>query len=238
MRPERRLRELRGRGYNFDPSRLDAYDWHFDDLCQPLRSEPPGPPVPGGSFELAKRLMLGYEFADPSIVHAYYDPAEPLQGRTMLLELRFLGVLRFRVGTRVSAVYHEERSSGGRAARVWGWAYRTLAGHLEQGEMDWQVWKWLDSGAVEFRIRAFSRRAPDPHLLLRVGFRLFGRREQLAFLHSTLRRMERLTAAALDGAPVTGEAAGLTARRGFDTTAAHARLGCRLRQDPPPCKPG
>jgi uncharacterized protein (UPF0548 family) len=233
MRPEQRLRELRGRGYNFDPERVDAYDWRVDDLCQGLPSEPPGPPVVGGSFAVARRLMLGYEFADPSIVHAFYDPDEPLEGRTMLLELRFRGLLRFRVGTRVSAVYDEDRAVGARIARVWGWAYRTLAGHLEQGQMDWQVWKWLDSGAVEFRIHAFSRRAPDPNLIVRLGFRLFGRREQLAFLHSTLRRMERLTSAALRGASVQPEAERLTARSGFETAHAHARLDRRLRQDPP-----
>ncbi|HEY7076119.1 MAG TPA: DUF1990 family protein [Solirubrobacteraceae bacterium] len=221
--PERRLAELRGRGYNYDPARLDAYDWRVDDFMQPLPGEPPGPPVPGGSFETARRLMLGYEFADPSIVHAHYDPDEPLEGRTMLLEIRFRGLLRVHVGTRVSSVYEEQRDG----AHVWGWAYRTLAGHLEQGQMDWQVWKWPESGDVEFRIHAYSRRAPDRNLVLRLGFRLLGRREQLAFLHSTLRRMERLTAAALDGAPVDAHAEALTARRGFDTAQAHERLARR-----------
>jgi hypothetical protein len=224
--PEDRLRELRRRGYNYDPARLDAYDWRIDDLRQPLPSEPPGPPVPGGSFETARRLMLGYEFADPSIVHAHYDPEEPLEGRTMLLEIRFRGLLRVHVGTRVSAVYDEERDG----AHVWGWAYRTLCGHLEQGQMNWQVWKQLETGEVEFRIHAYSRRAPDRNLVLRLGFRLFGRREQLAFLHSTLARMERLTAAAMRGAPVDADAEALTARRGFDTAPAHARLARRARR--------
>jgi hypothetical protein len=225
-RPERRLAELRRRGYNYDPARLDAYDWRVDDHRQPLPGEPPGPPAPGGSFETARRLMLGYEFADPSIVHAYYDPHEPLEGRTMLLELRLHGLLRVRVGTRVCAVYDERRDG----AYVWGWAYRTLAGHLEQGQMDWQVWKWPQTGDVEFRIHAYSRRAPDRNLLLRVGFRLFGRREQLAFLHSTLQRIERLTAAALRGAPVDAQAESLTARRGFDTAPAHERLARRAER--------
>ena len=225
-RPERRLAELRRRGYNYDPARLDAYAWRVDDLRQPLPAEPPGPPVPGGSFETARRLMLGYEFADPSIVHAYYDPREPLEGRTMLLELRLWGLLRVHVGTRVSAVYDEMRDG----AHVWGWAYRTLEGHLEQGQMDWQVWKRPDTGAVEFRIHAYSRRAPDANPVLRLGFRLFRRREQLAFLHSTLARMERLTAAALRGAPVDAHAEELTARRGFDTALAHERLARRARR--------
>jgi uncharacterized protein (UPF0548 family) len=232
MRAERRLPELRRRPYNYDPARRSEFTpangWHFDNLRQPLPSEPPGPPLPGGSFETARRLMLGYEFADPSLVHAIYDEDEPLEGRTMLLEIRFHGLLRFHVGTRVTAVYDEERSLQGRPARVWGWAYRTLAGHLEQGQMDWQVRKWLDTGEVEFRICAYSRRAPDRNPLVRLGFRLFGRREQLAFLHSTLRRMERLTAAALSGAPVRPEAEALTARGGFKTGAVHDRLAGRV----------
>jgi hypothetical protein len=65
------------------------------------------------------------------------------------------------------------------------------------GQMDWQVWKWLDTGEVDFRICACSRPAPDPNAIVRLGFRLFGRREQLAFMHNTLDRMERLTDVAL-----------------------------------------
>jgi hypothetical protein len=175
--------------------------------------------------------MLGYEFADPSIVRAFYDPDEPLEGRTMLLELRFRGLLRFHVGTRVAEVYDEERCRDGRRARIWGWAYRTLEGHLEKGEMDWQVWKWLDSGEVQFRIHAYSRQAADPNPIVRLGFRLFGRREQLAFFHSTLRRMALLTATALrarDGAPVRRASEALTVRAGFDTEPAHEQLARRV----------
>ena len=44
----------------------------------------------------------------------------------------------------------------GRPVRVWGWPYRTLEGHIEQGEMSWEVWKWLDTR---------RRRVPHPLLL-------------------------------------------------------------------------
>ena len=76
---------------------------------------------------------------------------------------------------------------------VWGWSYATLAGHLEQGEMSWEVHKWLGSGEVEFAIDAYSRRAQIANPLVRLGFRLFGRREQLHFLEITCERMRRLT---------------------------------------------
>jgi uncharacterized protein (UPF0548 family) len=193
------LDELRRRDVNFDPVREPAASgegWHVDDLSQPLPSEPPGPPGPGGSWEVARRLMRQYEAADPRVLRAFYDEHEPLQGRTMLLELRFLG-LRFPVGVRVGAVYDEEREVDGRPARVSGWSYRTLEGHLEEGQMAWEVWKWQDTGAVEFHIHAFSRRAPTDSLLVRVGLRLFARREQLRFYRHACARMASMTAAQL-----------------------------------------
>lgn len=206
---QRKLGELRRCGYNFAPprpeDRMPENGWHVDDCRQPLPAEEPGPPVEGGSWEVARRLTRGYEFVDTSLVRAFYDPEEPLKGRTMLLELRFHGLLRIDVGTRVVEVYDEERIDQGRHVRVWGWAYRTLRGHIERGQMDWQVWKWLESGDVEFRIQAYSRRAPDPNVVIRLGFALFGRREQLAFYRGSMQRMARLTEAALRAGPSAQE---------------------------------
>jgi uncharacterized protein (UPF0548 family) len=79
--------------------------------------------------------------------------------------------------------------------RVWGWYYRTLRGHLERGQMSYEVWKWLDTGAVEFRIAAVSQRAPVRNPLVRVGFALLGRREQLKFYRHTCEVMALRTAA-------------------------------------------
>ena len=235
---QRKLAALRRAPYNYDASRgaerTASNGWRSDDFCQPLPSELPGPPEPEASWEVARRLMWGYEFADPSIVRAFYDPDEPLHGRTMLLELRFHGLVRVDAGTRVAEVYDEQREVDGRPAHVWGWAYRTLRGHVEQGQMDWQVWKWADTGEVEFRIHAYSKRAADPNPIVRLGFALFGRREQLAFLRSTLRRMRALTEAAVtaDGGDVRAEAERLTARPGVDTGRAHDELVRRVRDRP------
>jgi hypothetical protein len=60
--------------------------------------------------------------------------------------------------------------------------------------MAWEVWKWEDSGAVEFRIHAVSRPAPTDSVLVRVGRRLFMRREQLRFYRRCCERIARLTA--------------------------------------------
>lgn len=202
----RALDALHDRGLNFDLGRRDQFTpengWHIDDCCHPLPSEPPGPPIPQGSWEVARRLMRGYEFADPSIIRAVYHPDAPLEQRDMLLEARFWG-LRFHVGVRVGGVRDETRDVAGRSVRVWGWSYSTLEGHFEKGQMDYEVWKWTDNGEVEFRIHAFSRAAEGTNPFVRLGFRLFGRREQLRFYRRCGERMARLTAAELaPGSPM------------------------------------
>ena len=196
--PCRALAELRSRDLNFDVSRRHEYTpengWHTDDVRQALPPEPPGAPTPGGSWETARAIARNYDFADPSIVRGVFDHDEPLEQRTMLLILHFHR-LRIYVGVRVGDVYDEERTLDGRRGRVFGWNYRTLEGHVEQGEMQWEVWKFPETGEVLFRVASFSRAAPRGNLLVRIGFRLFGRREQLRFLALTADRMARLTEA-------------------------------------------
>lgn len=234
----RRLHRLPRRDVNF---RLDdlrranpAEGWKVTDICQPLVSEPPGDPLAQGSWEIARRLMWGYEFADPSIVRAYYDLSVPLKGRNMLLKLQAFGVLHLYVGVRVVDVYEQTRVVGDRAVRVWGWAYRTLEGHVEAGQMDWQVWKWLDNGEVEFRVHSVSRRAAIANPVIRVGFGLLEPHERAVFLNSTTRRMRTFVELALgmetdDTEPLRAAAAALTARRSrADVAAAHDQLASQL----------
>ena len=195
--PRRALAELRRRDLNFDISRRTQYTpqngWRADDVRRALPPEPPGPPTPTGSWETARAIARNYDFADPSIVRGVFDRDEPLEQRTMLLILHFHR-LRIYVGVRVGDVYDEERTLDGRRGRVFGWNYRTLEGHVEQGEMKWEVWKFPETGEVLFRVASFSRAAPRGNFLVRIGFRLFGRREQLRFLALTADRMARLTA--------------------------------------------
>ncbi len=222
---------------NFDRSQRHERTptgWRVDHRRQPLPAEPPGPPVPEGSWEVAQRLMRGYEFADPSMVRACYDPEAPLEGRNMLLELRFWG-LRFLAGVRVVDVYEETRSVDGYDVHVWGWSYATLVGHLEAGEMSWEVHKRLDSGEVEFAIDAYSRRAKIANPLVRLGFRLFGRREQLRFLEITCKRIRQLTEEALrtdtDASDVRQVAQEVTARPAPGAGAVHDELMRNLDTD-------
>jgi uncharacterized protein (UPF0548 family) len=194
----RTLADLAHRGLNFDPDRLRLLarerHGHEDDLRRALPAEPPGEPVPGGTWDAARRLIGDYAFADGSAVRAVFDRDAPLESRDMLLRATFYG-LRFDMGVRGGAVRDETRVADGRRARVWGWSYSTLDGHLERGRMDYEVWKWLDTGEVEFRITAISSRAHIRNPLVRAGVSLFARREQLRFYHHALERMAQLTAA-------------------------------------------
>jgi uncharacterized protein (UPF0548 family) len=220
-RIQRRLAALASKPVNFDASQIDMADpppgWTVDRRCQPLPSEAPGEPEAEGSWRIARRLIRGYEFADPSLVRAHYDPNRPLEGRDMLLELRALGLAKIYAGTRIVHVYDEERVRDGRRARVFGWAYRTLEGHVEQGQMDWQVWKWLDTGEVQFRVHAVSRTASIHNPFIAVGFWLLKGHERALFLNSTDRRMRTFTELALReeqrGDRVRDIALRLTARR-------------------------
>ena len=164
--------------------------WHADALVQTLPSEPPGDPVAGGAWEVARRLVTGYRMADPAIVRATWDPDAPLEGREMLLQLRLFRVLRVSVRVRVTRAWDEVRAG----SRVFGYEYETLPGHVEIGRMDYEVHKRLDDGAVDFRIHARSRPSEDGAAWVRLGYRLFGRRQQVRFYLRSCERIARLTA--------------------------------------------
>jgi hypothetical protein len=200
-----RLLGLCDRPTNFDPAELPqvARDpWHIDDYSHALPGEGPGEPAPDGSFEIAKRLLSDYEFADPHMVRAFYDANAPLLGRTMLLQIRFY-LIRTYAGVRVSEIFDEQRQVDGRPVMIWGWAYQTLDGHLERGQMDYQVWKYMDTGEVELRIHAVSELIGTPNPFIAVGFALVGRREQVRFARRCGSRLERLVVHSLGrGRPV------------------------------------
>lgn len=195
-RARRALERLQRRELNFDPADLEdagpETGWQVDDHAAELPSEPHGPPVAGGSWEVARDLIRDYRFADPTLIQAVYYPSQRFEERNMLLEGRFLG-LRFLFGVRVAAVIDETRHDDeGRPVRAWGWSYRTLEGHLERGQMSFTVEKRYDTGEVLFRINAVSQVAHIPNPIVRIGFRIFGRRLQLRFAHQALARMREL----------------------------------------------
>lgn len=195
--------QLRDRDVNFEPvgweRALADPAWHVDRRHTRLRTEHPGPPQPGGPFEVARGLLQSYEVADPALVRAVYDAAAPFEGRDMLLVGRFFG-LRFPMGVRISGVADGPDEVDGVPVHRFAWRYRTLEGHLERGQMDYEVVKYLGDGRVEFRIAAYSQRGPIRNRIVSIGFALFGRWTQLRFYARALQRMRTLTAArATDG---------------------------------------
>lgn len=184
---------LERRGLNFEPiSWQDACAdprWRTDQSTRLLAAETPGDPDTQGPYQRAIEALEAYEFADPDIVRGVYDPTTPLDGRNMLLVGRFLH-LRFHMGVRIGGVVDETATDEeDRPIRSFGWHYRTLEDHLEQGQMDYEIRKYLDSGEVEFRVRGYSRAAPIGNPVVRLGFALFGRRQQARFYRNIVDRM-------------------------------------------------
>jgi uncharacterized protein (UPF0548 family) len=150
---------------------------------------------------MACQLVSQYEFADGPILRAVYRRDQELLGRDMLLEGRFWG-LRLYLGVRITRIIDETRDTGNGSERVWGWAYQTLQGHLEQGRLTYEVIKNLRTGQVMFRVTGYSRPAPISNLLIRWGFRLFGHWAQQRFYRKVQMRMSRLLRTAQCGLPL------------------------------------
>ena len=198
------LATLPARPVNFDVERIDEFsrrgDWNVDDYAEPLPPESPGAPLAGGPWEIACRLSREYAFADPRLLRAMYHYDRPLEGRDIVLEARFSG-LSFLLAVRAAQVEEESTAIDGRPIRRSAWSYRTLEGHLERGQMDYEVRKWLDTGEVEFRIHVVSRAAKIPDLVTRCGFLVFGRWLQVRFARRSARRMRAMVEAELGHGP-------------------------------------
>jgi hypothetical protein len=186
---------------NFDLERSHEYTeangWRIDDYLAELPPEPAGPPLEHGSWAITCQMLREYRFPDPSIVTGIYYPDQPLAERVILLRARAYW-MTFYFGVRVGAVIDEVRDGPHGPEQVWGFNYRTLQGHYERGQMDFTAVKQLETGAVSFRIHAFSQPAEIANLIFRIGFHLLGRRVQRRFAKRALERMQRLVADELD----------------------------------------
>lgn len=194
-----RFDDLRGRDLNLVPLTFDeaATDpaWDVDHRRTVLGREPPGEPAPHGPYVLARQALVDYAFADPRLVRAVYDPTVPLEGRTMLLVGRFFG-LRFPMGVRIGGVVDAPGEREGRPIHQFGWHYNTLQGHLERGQMRYELVKWADTGDVEARIDAYSQRGEVTNPVVRLGFAVFGRWMQRRFHARVLSRLHEVVAVA------------------------------------------
>ena len=195
MTDAERLAELAGKPLNFDADQphSESDGWRIDDYCEVVGHEAPGDPEPDGPFARCRQLLADYKVADPSMVRATYDHDAPLKGRDMLLEIRF-GPIRLHAGCRIGDITDERRTEDGRPVQIWGWAYQTLEGHIEQGQMNWETWKWTDTGEVQFRIHSYSRNAEARNWFVNTGFKVFGQWQRRLYLQHACQRMAEMAA--------------------------------------------
>lgn len=189
------LEQIKLRKLNYDLEKSEEFTelngWRIDDYATELPSESPGQPYPKGSWEIACEILRNYEFPDPSLITGVYVPDIPLQERYMILRGRFWW-FTFLFGAKIGKVSDETRRVDEIThARIWGYSYQTLEGHFEMGEITFEIWKYLESGKVEFRIHAYSKPTHIPNIFYRIGFRLFGRRLQVKFARTALARMRQ-----------------------------------------------
>lgn len=192
-----KIEALAGLHFNYDAKKYESsahkVGWVTDHHRAQLKSEQPGPPEKNGTFEKAVRAIRNYEFPDPNLIQALFNPGDELNGRNMLMRAHFLGITVY-FGVRIVHIIDETRNNElGHPATAWGYSYRTLQGHYEIGEIRFLVEKDTVTGQVHFSIDAYSRPDRIPNLFHRVGFKIFGRSLQKYYARSSIERMRALT---------------------------------------------
>lgn len=194
----KRLAEIGLMEPTIDLTKRDTYvaasGWHIDAREAALPAEEPGPPAADGPFAAACAIVEAYQFPPSNLIRGRFDPAAPLQNRAMLLTARFLW-MTFELPVRVSRVIDVTREGRHGSEHAWGYSYQTLAGHLERGEITFEIVKQIRTGEVAFRIHSFSQTGHIANVIHRVGFRLVGRRLQRRFAEHSLRNMQLLVGA-------------------------------------------
>ena len=196
----KRLAEIATMAPTIDLTKRDSYvaaeGWHLDAREVALPSEAPGAPEPAGVFAAACGILEQYAFPPRGLIRGQFDPRAPLDNRAMLLTARYLW-MTFELPVRVSRVIDVTRAGARGEEYAWGYSYQTLAGHLERGEITFEIVKQLATGAVRFRIHSFSQTGHIANIVHRLGFRLVGRRLQRRFAEQSLRNMQLLVTRAM-----------------------------------------
>lgn len=187
--------------FNFDDqlyhASKDKSGWFLDRYTSSMGFEKGGAPILNGPFEAIKVALANYTFADPRLIKAVFDPEAQLPGRNMLLLASFAG-LNFTFGVRITKLIDEVRVNElGQQIQVWGYAYRTLKGHFEVGEIRFEVSKNIPTGEVNFMIDSYSKPDRIKNPFYRIGFRMFGRSLQKYFAKSTIERLKNMAQRAL-----------------------------------------
>lgn len=193
-----RLKALEGLPYSFDLEKIDSYTedagWQIDRYEIELPPEPAGKPLTDGSFDRAKTILQGYKFPPSDLITGIYDPDIELGKRVMLLRAQFL-LFTFWFGVRVTRLINERVEVETGNEYHWGYAYATLQGHFENGEISFRTVKHDHSGKVFFRIHAVSKPGEIKNPFYWLGFKLFGRGLQKRFANQSLVRVKAMVEA-------------------------------------------
>ena len=158
------------------------------------------------SVQRARVALANYQFSDPGIVVAHFDPQGALLGRRILLEIKVLG-LRYLCPALVTNVRDEPS--------VYGFRYDTLDGHIERG-MEWFLLTRDANGAIRFRIEARWQPGDMPNWWSRAGFTVLSGYFQRRW-HRRAHNLLSLLARFGSTARPPRDAAGLT-HQGIDVT--------------------
>jgi uncharacterized protein (UPF0548 family) len=202
---KQRAERLTAAQLNFDASEdemtLDAGWQHF--YSEAVIAHQPEAPE---AFERARAALANYQFSDPAIVLAHFDPSTPLPGRRMLLEVKVLG-FHYLCPAIVTGVRDEPD--------VFGFSYSTLDGHIERG-IEWFLLLRDGRGDIRFRVEARWRRGDFPNWWTRIGFAALSGHYQRTWHRRAHARMSLLAYhGSLD--PPRRDASGLT-HQGVDVT--------------------
>ncbi|MDQ3814870.1 MAG: DUF1990 domain-containing protein [Armatimonadota bacterium] len=161
--------------------------WKIDGSHDCIGTEPPGPPLEDGLFARARQALINYDFSDPTIVEAHFEPDAPFVGRDMLLEIKVMG-FRFLNGCRVYGVREESEEK----QTIFGFRYDTLQGHIEKGYEWFLLTKDHETGEIWFKIEAHWQLGRFPNWWSKLGFKLIGERYRELWRHRAPQRLSRL----------------------------------------------
>jgi uncharacterized protein (UPF0548 family) len=200
-----RLDRLGTRSVNFEAveeQMTGENGWHHYHSEAVIAREPEG----GACLARARLALASYQFSNPDIVVAHFDPATPLLDRRILLEIKVLG-LRYLCPAVVTRVRDEPD--------VYGFRYETLQGHIERG-LEWFLLTKNEAGEIRFRIEARWQPGALPNWWSRLGFYLLAGHYQRRWHRQAHRRLSLLAHYGSLTPPRT-DAAGLT-HQGLDVT--------------------
>jgi uncharacterized protein (UPF0548 family) len=200
-----RVDALATRPLNFEAIEVEMTGergWHHYHSEAVIAREPEGDTC----FARARIAVANYQFSNPRIVVAHFDPAGSLLQRRILLEIKVLG-LHYLCPAVVSTVRDEPN--------VFGFRYDTLVGHIERG-VEWFLLTKNGEGDIRFRIEARWQRGELPNWWSRAGFALLAGFYQRRWHRQAHRRMSLLAHYGSTRRP-RRDASGLT-HQGVDVT--------------------